>query len=173
MRGSLTAVTLLFLGASCIPSYRMVHDGNLYFERCYGADFDRQVDATKREECWQAWLGHYTRHQPAHRVDYAMRRIEALQNGEPMPTLPGLAGASGNQVPVDPGLSTLVGGGAPRLAAVSQDADAGTLSSEIPNGCLEACNTFDSQCVSECPSRNVNCRNGCTRERAICLGGCH
>lgn len=148
-----------------------MHDGDLYFERCYGADFDRRVDPQKKEACWQAWLGHYTRHQPAHRVDYAMRRIEALQNGEPPPTLPGLAGGSGNQVPVALGQEELLAGAAPRLA--STDTDAGSLSSEIPNGCLAACNTFESTCVSECPSGSVNCRNGCSRERAICLGGCH
>lgn len=150
-----------------------MHDSDLYFERCYGADFDRQVAPAKKEACWQAWLGHYTRHQPAHRVDYAMRRVEALQNGEPLPTLPGLAGASGNQVPVDPNLSNLVGAGAPRLAAVSTTTDGGAPLNEIPNGCLEACNTFESSCVSECPSSSVNCRDGCSRERAICLGGCH
>lgn len=150
-----------------------MHDGDLYFERCYGADFDRRVDPTKKEACWQAWLGHYTRHQPAHRVDYAMRRIEALQAGEALPTLPGMAGAQGDQVPVDATLLAMVGGGAPRLATPRVDGDSGTVVHAVPNGCLDACNKYESTCVSECPGGGVNCRNGCSRERAICLGGCH
>jgi hypothetical protein len=148
----------------------MVHDGDHYFEHCYGADFDRRVTPAQNEACWQAWLAHYTRYQPAHRIDYAMRRVEALQAGESPLKLPGLS--RGVAPEVDPEhqslLETAQTGVPPKLAMKSSDAGAPA----IPNGCLDTCNAYEAHCVAECPD-DVECRHGCTRERAICLGGCH
>lgn len=143
-----------------------MHQGNRYFEHCYGADFDRRVTPAQREACWTAWLAHYTRHQPAHRIDYAMQRVEALQAGEPALSLPGLP---------QPGTST----GAPQAAQAAQPAPGlGIATMEanapsIPNGCLEACNAYEGHCLRACDTSSVRCRQGCTRERAICLGSCY
>lgn len=137
----------------------MVHDGNRYFERCYGADFDVDRSLADREACWQAWIAHYSRNQSTARVDYAMLRVEALQSGEPGPELPGVnAGpkASPAQSVVD--LAEL----APPQAGA-----------EVASGCLGACNEFEHACIERCPSGNTTCRHGCARERAICLRGCH
>jgi hypothetical protein len=142
-----------------------VHDGNRYFERCYGADFDPALSTRQKEACWQAWIAHYTRHQPAHRVDYALRRVEAFQNGEPPPGLPGLSPWA--RAPADDAKLASLVHYAPY--ATGGDGDGGP----IPNGCLEACNTFEANCSAACPDDNVSCRNGCIRERSICLGGCH
>src|SRR5262245_32189465 len=76
MRESLTALSLLAFAAGCIPSHRIVHEGNRYFEHCYGADFDVRVTPAQNLACWQAWIAHYNRFQPSQRVDYAMRRVE-------------------------------------------------------------------------------------------------
>lgn len=147
-----------------------MYDGDRYFEHCYGADFDRRVSSSQNEACWQAWLAHYSRYQPAHRIDYAMRRMETLQAGEATLVLPGLA--RGLDTEVDPEqqalLETAQSGAPPQLAAV---ADAG--GPKIPNGCVTACADYEARCTSECPERNTECRRGCTREGAICLGGCH
>jgi hypothetical protein len=171
MRGSLKTLSLLALAAGCIPSHRIVHDGDRYFERCYGADFDRRVSAELNEACWQAWLAHYSRYQPAHRVDYAMRRTEALQGGEPALKLPGLSrGAESDVAPEQQALlETAQAGAPPKLDLKTSDAGAPL----IPNGCLAACDSFEARCASECPDQRVECRHGCSRERAICLGGCH
>lgn len=170
MRVSLTVFSLLALGAACIPSHRLVHDGNRYFEQCYGADFDPQTEPAQKEACWQAWMAHYTRHQAASRVDYAMRRIEALQSGEPPPSLPGLGKQAPQSVSADGGpLASIQYGTASQLR---DEGDAGA-GNAIPNGCLEACNAYEGRCVSRCPTDSVNCRPGCSRERVICLGGCH
>jgi hypothetical protein len=173
MRGLLTALSLLAFAAGCIPSHRILHQGNRYFEQCYGADFDRRVTATQNEACWSAWLAHYTRHQPALRVDYAMRRVEALQAGEPALRLPGLQ-RSETAVGLAPEqqalLATAQQGNQPKAEGTAL-ADAGVVS--IPNGCLDTCNSYEGRCLSECASDNVDCRHGCTRERAICLGACY
>lgn len=148
-----------------------MHEGDRYFEHCYGADFDRRVTPAQNEACWQAWLAHYTRYQPAHRVDYAMRRMEALQAGEPVLKLPGLA-RNADAPEVDPEhqalLETAQAGAPPKLAMNSADAGAPT----IPNGCLDTCSTYEARCIHECADE-MACRHGCTRERAICLGACH
>jgi hypothetical protein len=170
MRGSLRTLSLLALSAGCIPSFRIVHEGDRYFEHCYGADFDRRVTPAQNEACWQAWLAHYTRYQPAHRVDYAMRRMEALQAGEPALKLPGLTRNAHPEVEPEHQalLETAQTGAPPKLAMKTGDAGAPA----IPNGCTDTCNAYEARCIAECPGE-VACRHGCTRERAICLGGCH
>jgi hypothetical protein len=161
------------LTPACIPSHRMVHDGDVYFERCYGADYDARYPAGQKEACWQAWLAHYTKHQPAHRVDYALRRIEALQNGEPAPELPGLGngGLTQGQLvaevqDIDAGVSN---NGSALLAPRTEVADGGG----IPNGCLHYCDEYEAACSSRCQGTSPACFSGCERERAICLHACH
>jgi hypothetical protein len=163
---------LLAALGGCIPSHRIVYEGDRYFEHCYGADFDRRVTPEQREACWEAWLAHYTRYQPAHRIDYAMRRTEALQAGEPPLGLPGLPGQP-DAVPVDSAeaalLKTAQLGVQPNLPDAPERGDGG----DIPNGCVSACDRYEARCQSECEVISVACRHGCTRERAICLGGCY
>ena len=134
--------------------------------RTYGADIDPRLTVDQKEACWQAWIAHYTRHQPAQRVDYALRRVEAFESGEPPLALPGLT--PGTPPPgTDRKLASLVHY-ADYGASVETDAGAGS------NGCLEACSTYEASCVAACPEEDRNsCRQGCTRERSICLGGCH
>ena len=158
------------LTTACYPSHRMVHDGNRYFERCYGADFNPKIKETDKELCWQAWLAHYTRHQPALRVDYAMRRVEALSGGEPPLSLPSISAdvgvtQTGPQTSAE--LTSLHG------AQDTGDEPADTDAEPVPNGCLSACNHFEHACIARCPENGTSCRRNCTRERAICLAGCH
>jgi hypothetical protein len=140
-----------------------VHEGNRYFEHCYGADFDPRLKPAQNLACWQAWVAHYNRFQPAQRVDYAMRRVEALEAGEPPLRLPGLGDSAGNQVPPAPATALQISG----------TAQGQTAAATIPNGCLEACNAYEGQCVRECEPNAGTCRPGCNRERAICLAGCY
>lgn len=143
----------------------MVHEGDIYFERCYSADFAEQLANTQREACWQAWLADYTRFQPAHRIDYAMRRIEALQNGEPLPKLPGLSSG-----PQDLALMSALDGGVGegRLSPVMEGDGA-----VVPNGCGHFCDAERAHCDARCPPQDRACVQTCERERAFCLHGCH
>jgi hypothetical protein len=152
----------------------MVHDGDTYFERCYAADFQVRLSQEQKEGCWQAWLAFYTRHQPAHRVDYALRRIEALQNGEPTPELPGsaqtplvlppLASADASIAAPDPPATTR------SLSIIStMEGDAG----EVPNGCKTYCEGYQSACNARCHEGTLACFHGCEQERTICLHGCY
>jgi hypothetical protein len=152
----------------------MVHEGNVYFEHCYGAEFNDRVTPMEREACWSAWLADYTRHQPAHRIDYAMRRIEAIQAGDQTLKLPGVAGGL-TSAPSEPGVVTARPTlRAPRVGAevattVSRDADAGA----VGHGCQAACQSYEQSCLSTCPPVTSDCRLLCVREKAICREGCY
>jgi hypothetical protein len=151
----------------------MVHDGNVYFEDCYGGDFAPKVTDSQREACWNAWLAHYTRHQPAHRIDYAMRRVESLQAAEPGLSLPGIPNHGAAQpVPANPeGDVTMEGpkAGTETATLLEHRADV----AGIPHGCAAACTTLEQQCQTRCPADTVGCTDGCETERATCLGGCY
>lgn len=149
----------------------MVHDGDTYFERCYGADFNPRITQPQREACWQAWIAHYTKHQPAHRVDYALRRIEALQNGEPPPELPGLVAGAISPARVEAELQAVdaaVHNTSSSLLAATTEGDGG-----VPNGCLGYCNEYEAACDARCQGASPACFVGCERERAICMHGCY
>ena len=161
----------------------MVHEGDTYFERCYGADFDVRVPQEKKELCWQAWLAHYTKHQPAHRVDYALGRIEALSSGEPPPFLPGLVRGALRPDQIRSELDAAVAASSntsSMLLAPISAADA----SAVPRGCAHFCSEYERRCNADCPAaveargsareqRSDTCMAGCERERAICLNGCY
>jgi hypothetical protein len=155
--------------SSCAPSFRLVHEGDRYFERCYGADFDGKVVATQKEACWQAWITYYTKHQPAHRVDYALARIESLQNGEPIPTLPGFTTEPATPVAkeLDEADAAASNVSSQMLATMSPDAG------PVPNGCLHFCNEYESDCNARCDHGSLACSSNCERERGLCLRGCY
>jgi hypothetical protein len=149
----------------------MVHDGNVYFEDCYGSDFNPDVTDAQREQCWNAWLAFYTRHQPAHRIDYAMRRVEALQAGEPPLGLPGITPGTPLEPAGDDALVTLEGPRAGAEAATRLDQHASPTG--VPHGCQATCSAAETQCLDKCPPEVLACRDLCMRDRAICMNGCY
>jgi hypothetical protein len=154
--------------SSCAPSHRLVHQGDRYFERCYGADFDGHITVQQKEACWQAWLTYYTKHQPAHRVDYALGRIESLQNGDPQPTLPGMT-APRPEVEQELREADASASNVSPTALATMTPDAGP----VPNGCLHFCNEYESSCNARCDRGSLSCSANCERERSLCLAGCY
>ena len=149
----------------------MVHDGDKYFEHCYGADFDPRVAQDQKELCWQAWIAHYTKHQPSHRIDYALSRVEALQNGEPPPALPGLVRGALTPAEVRSELDAAAAAASNTSAALLSptSADGGN----VPNGCMHFCDQYDARCRARCTGLGPKCPDTCERERAVCLNGCY
>jgi len=73
------AALLVGLGVfGCGPSLNTVHEGAVRFEHCYGVDLNQQASAVQRKACWQLWVGSYTVGQPRDRIEYAQRRLLAL-----------------------------------------------------------------------------------------------
>jgi hypothetical protein len=157
---------------ACIPSHRMVHEGNFYFEHCYAADFDAKVSPGNREACWNAWLAHYTRHQAAHRIDYAMRRVEAIQAGEPTLRLPGLPGGQAD-APNDAPAAQLLTSHAGVAGKPPETTHGAPDGGEVSEGCSIVCREFEDRCAAACPAEASACKPLCARDREICLEGCY
>jgi hypothetical protein len=169
-RESAALLACWLVASGCAPSHRLVHEGDRYFERCYGADFDAKVGVSQKEACWQAWITYYTKHQPAHRVDYALGRIESLQNGDPPPALPGLGTSGEAPGAADAGPADGADArepGAQGLATMAPDAG------PVPNGCLHFCNEYESRCNARCDHGSLACSANCEHERSVCLQGCY
>lgn len=77
---ALCITTALTVG--CGPNYRYAYDGEGAFERCYGLDFDTQIDNAQRARCWSDWLGAYASAASSERTEYARTRISALQSND-------------------------------------------------------------------------------------------
>ncbi len=78
------------VGIGCGASPRMLHQSNVYYERCNAADFDPARTFEQRTACWEAWLEHYATGQPSPRVRHAEARRDACQAGEAVDALPDL-----------------------------------------------------------------------------------
>jgi hypothetical protein len=157
-------LVLMLAVAGCVPSHRVVAEGDHYFEQCYGRDFEPIADDRAREACWESWLAHYTRHQPASRVDYALRRVEDLQSGVPLAQLPGVG------APMPDQQQAIDSEGAPDPAEVTAPVGAPRA---LPKGCEPACDAYTARCEAQCTADAHDCRPMCERERKRCLSGCH
>jgi hypothetical protein len=58
-----------------------MHESNLRFEHCYRLDMDPKIAPSHREHCWRDWTETYAYGQVLDRIEYARRRIVALESG--------------------------------------------------------------------------------------------
>jgi len=68
--------------SACGPGLEAVHESNLRFEHCYRLDMDQNIAASHREHCWRYWTENYATDQPLDHIEYARRRIVALESGD-------------------------------------------------------------------------------------------
>jgi hypothetical protein len=68
--------------AACGPGLEAVHESNLRFEHCYRLDMDPRIAPPHREHCWRDWTVAYGYDQPLDHIEYARRRIVALESGD-------------------------------------------------------------------------------------------
>jgi len=85
-----TASKLSFTGllawlVGCGPSLVTVHEGTVRFEHCYRVDLEPRVTPPNRVACWRSWISAYTVGQPRDRIEYAERRLHALESGDASP----------------------------------------------------------------------------------------
>lgn len=69
----------------------MLHQSNVYFERCSAADFDPERSFDERRRCWEAWLEHYGSGQSPLRVEHARNRVAQCREGIAVEPLPDVA----------------------------------------------------------------------------------
>jgi hypothetical protein len=60
----------------------MIHESSVRFEHCYRLDMDTAIAASHRLHCWRDWTHTYAEGQSQDRVEYARRRIIALESGD-------------------------------------------------------------------------------------------
>jgi len=74
----LISPVLLGLLAGCGPSYRVLHESHVHFERCYAMDDDASVAMWAKAECWRTYERAYSV-ENADRGRYAHTRVRTLQ----------------------------------------------------------------------------------------------
>lgn len=162
---------MLFASGACAPSPRILYQGNATFEYCYAADREPSVTTAQRESCWQAWLAHYTRHQNADRVDYALRRIEALQFGD-LATMD--TGAADPEAPEDAERTEQQVADDDPIRSQNSLQDYATQGTHpAKKGCKVTCEQLSLRCLHACQPDFEPCLDTCANEERICLGGCY
>lgn len=159
------ALPLLVTALACGPSAQLLYEGNVRFEHCHRLDFDQRIAPSHRKTCWQEWVSTYSRGQTRDRIEYARRRIAALEAGQTMPLSLNLEGSDEvTPAPTESPVPTSLHAPPPRVAPVpvaasaSTVADAGLDSSDsladevaLPRqGCLDGCARTYLSCAREC-----------------------
>ncbi|HEV8550618.1 MAG TPA: hypothetical protein VGQ57_16345 [Polyangiaceae bacterium] len=123
---------------ACGPSLATVREGSVRFEHCYGVDLNPEAQSAQRKACWQQWVTSYTVGQPLDRIEYAERRLRALDGDDG--NCPRLALGQDHALEQGP-LNTVVPAptsahaSPPPVATAAVVADAGEPPAEVsPNG---------------------------------------
>jgi hypothetical protein len=82
-QAALLALAGAFVASACGPSISSVYEGNIRFEHCYRLDMDPKIATSHRQACWEEWMHRYTYGQTRDRLEYARRRVKAIQSGDP------------------------------------------------------------------------------------------
>lgn len=155
--------------AACGPSLTTVHEGTLRFEHCYRIDLEPEAQTQQQRACWGRWLAQYTVGQPRDRLDYARRRLIALEGeneSAPELRLTGERRAEERQFyVVAPAPADLHGPPPPVATALPAALDAGSEMASAENSkeppaspCAKSCSSAWSSCDAAC---------GATAETAV------
>jgi hypothetical protein len=197
------ALLSVFVGLlGCGPSLRGIYRGDVYFERCYGADLDTRIPVPEKHACWSAWMAEYQAGQPEERVDYARERILRLDPARAEIVALAVGGVDGDTVPLtesEPSISsdaatlTAVASGEelppiePPVDLPGAEEQATEPSAEVASEGPVAYEhdrrvrparravvpTSDaSACVTVCRPAFETCAERCTEERNPCLRAC-
>lgn len=170
--GSLVAVSL----SGCGPGLEAVHESNLRFEHCYRLDMDARIAPPHREHCWRDWTVEYGYDQPLDHIEYARRRIVALESGdtrivELRTDAPAEGrvfeevGAAPPGAPMAAPAPTSANAPPPKTEPVAPSEPAvAPASSSAPLGSRRP----GDACVAECETPLVECSKRCGAKQAVC-----
>jgi hypothetical protein len=150
----------------------MVHQSQVYFERCHAGDYDPRVANDDREACWAAWIDHYSDDQPPERVAYAQQRMGELEEGIAVEPLPGVE-PSARLTYTSSFLSSAVSTVEP--APESEPAvDAPPRQAPSAQGaCAPVCAPRWDRCAANCGAADAPCERACAAEHRTCMRGCY
>ena len=170
----------------CGPRLRRVQQSNVYFERCYAADFDPRVPLAEKHACWSAWREHYAMGQPPERLSYAQARIYGIEHAESVPGLPGLPEAAIGPRQVTPvtATSTTEAPPDPEPPAIAERESLHDRRARRrrrvhplprtsnPICAASACEPSYRACLDTCATQNEACETACEVELQACARGC-
>lgn len=181
-------VALGGLALGCGPSLRRVQRSQVYFERCYAADFDPRIPLAEKHACWTAWREHYTIGEADDRARYARERLYALEHGESVPRLPGLPEAALGPRRVTPVMVASTPEAPPEAeppASVDEERPPARERrrrrhrqpmprTTNPACASTACEPAWRRCMEACPEHDEGdgCQNACEIELQSCARGC-
>lgn len=157
----------------------MVHQADSFFEQCYSADYDPRVTYEQRQECWAAWLEHYTTGQPPERIDYANLRLTAIESGEQLSPLPGIPTSAVGTSYTASFFALTSGDGAEQVVdSEIRRIEPTRVRDDLPappnddHQCADVCRPRWYACIEQCDDPHGPCRDACETEQRTCLAGC-
>lgn len=158
--------------AGCGPSVQVLHEGTVRFEHCYRLDLDPRIAPSHRKACWRAWSERYSYGQPRDRLEYARRRIQAIESNEPSPQLE-LGAAAERSSLAEPGGPINVHAPPPRVARPAQGlpvSNAQPLTEAPGDGCSTTCRQHRTTCLASCAEGAAQC--SCEADYRACMVRC-
>ncbi len=159
---------------------QVLHEGSVRFEHCYRLDLDPAIATTHRKACWEAWQQRYSYGQSRDRLEYADRRIESIDRGDPPTGLKldsGPPEAAMPESPIDPHappprVARPVDGVTPYDEEGGPGARKVETAGEAPgDGCSDSCREARRQCLPTCaPDKPEDC--GCETKYRTCMTDC-
>lgn len=171
--GLLTAaLACLVAGAAgCGPSVQVLHEGTVRFEHCYRLDLDPRIAPSHRKACWTAWSERYSYGQPRDRLEYARRRIQAIESNEPPPDLDLETGSQRSSL-VEPGGPIDAHAPPPRVARPTEGIPVSDAAIDAPgDGCSVACRQRRTTCLASC-AENAPDLCPCEADYRSCMVRC-
>jgi hypothetical protein len=185
-RSLLAGLVVALVGFACGPSVQSIYEGNVRFEHCYRLDMDTKIAAPHREHCWRDWTEIYAYGQPLDHVEYARRRIVALESGDTglvtvyrehhqervfaevaataAPDTPMAAPAPTSAHEPPPKTAPAV-----KMASATDPAPAG--SQKPGDGCASECESTLSDCERLCSAKQADCA-ACREDYRHCMRRC-
>ncbi len=167
------------LSCACGPSVQVLHEGSVRFEHCYRLDLDPGIAPTHRKACWRAWQERYSYGQSRDRLEYADRRVQSIERGDPPPGLhldakapkPAEGGGPLDPHAPPPPMARPVDGVTPFDVGSAPPRAAGRKGEAPGDACAESCREGRRQCLPECaPDQTEEC--SCEVNYRTCMSAC-
>jgi len=159
-------VTLLAAASACGPSIQSIHEGSVRFEHCYRLDLDPKIAPSHRHACWDQWTRVYSYGQARDRVEYARRRINELEAGDPEPPVLSL-GEQEKRPEREFYMSMPTDAHAPPPPMATTPTEEPTQKQVVPGDeCIIRCRTQRTSCLGECQAPGAGQATEKAKERS-------
>ena len=181
-RRFLLAAPTLAVAVACGPGLEALHEGDVRFEHCYRLDMEQKIAPPHREHCWRDWTETYAYGQPLDHVEYARRRIVALESGETElvtvykehhqeRVFAEIAPSATAEAPMAAPAPTSAHEPPPKTAPARAPDPAPSGSAMPGQGCAAECGSMLSDCSRLCSAKQADCAE-CPEDYRRCMRRC-